>query len=647
MTFQRMSRRRRVAGTVLVVVLVAIGVLAWRYLPVVEAARSLDDRAGAFADELRSLGVSDVDHATIERLEQQLREVERDVAPVAEVLRGDPLVGLVRGLPVIGPPVRDADELVTASRHLIAAGDVGLAIGDQLAAVRESAANGTGPGLLPGIVRLVAESSEAVDRLAEDLDAARAALARISPGAVGPIANARRRIEEPLERYAPLIAEYRAADDVLPSILGWGGERRYMILAQDPAELRPSGGYIGSILFVTFRDGALVDREFLDVIKLDELTGHPFVEPPRALAAHLVGDGSWLLADAGWSPDFPTSAQDALRLYASESGDTRIDGVISLTTFAVDQLLEVLGPVQVPGYDVVVNPGEVTLTGLRQTREFQPDGSRKGFLSDLANVLIQRLFSLPGEQWVPMAQQLEVIGRERQVMAWFRDPDVQTLMDRLGWSGRVRQDPGDYLLAVDANVAPSGKLNLVVDRATTLDVVLDTDGTATSTLRLDWRNDAGRDGEPYRFLREASLSPEGIYGAWVRVLVPEAAELVDASGSGVLPVSGVEQVGTEAGRTFFGNYLMIRPGAADLTYRWRTPGVVLADGEAQVYRLTIQKQPGMRAEAVTVRVTLPDGAQPVGAGDGATVSGSTLTWGFDLTEDRVIEVRYRGAGAGS
>lgn len=646
MTLRLASRRRRVAGAVLFVVLVVVGVLAWRYLPVVDAVRSLDDRAVAFADELRGLGVADLDHATIERLEQQLREVERDVAPVAEMLGGDPLVGLVRELPVVGPSVRDAGELVTASRHLIAAADAGLAIGDQLAAVRESSANGTGPGLLPGLVRLVAGSSDAVDRIAQDMDAARAALARISPDAIGPIANARRRIEEPLERYAPLIAEYQAADDVLPSILGWGGERRYMILAQDPAELRPSGGYIGSVLFVTFRDGELVEREFLDVIKLDELKGHPFVEPPRALAAHLVGDGSWLLADAGWSPDFPTSAQDALRLYASESGDTRIDGVISLTTFAVDRLLEVLGPVEVPGYDVVVNPGEVTLTGLRQTREFQPDGSRKGFLSDLANVLIQRLFSLPGEQWVPMAQQLEVIGRQRQVMAWFRDPDERALMDRLGWSGRVRQDPGDYLLAVDANVAPSGKLNLVVDRAITLDVVLDADGTASSTLRLDWRNDAGTDGEPYRFLREASLSPEGIYGAWVRVLVPEAAELVAASGNAVLPVSGVEQVEVEAGRRSFGNYLMIRPGTADLTYRWRTPGIVLADGDARVYRLTIQKQPGMRAEPVTVRVTLPEGAQVVGSGDGS-VSGSTLTWGFDLTEDRVIEVRYRQAGEGS
>jgi hypothetical protein len=627
--------------TLLLVVVALVALAAWRYLPVVDAARSLDGRASALAADLRDLGVGDLDRPTIERLDRELRGLESDLVPIRDALGGDPVVGLLRHAPLAGPQVQAADHLVSAADHLVTAADVGLGIGTELVAVREDASTEDGPGLMPGLVRLVSESTDEVDRMAAELEAAQAALAAIGPDAAGPIAAARARIAEPLERYAPVIAEYQAADDVIPSILGWGEPRRYMILAQDPAELRPSGGYTGSVLFVTFQDGKLVDREFLDVIKLDERKGHPFVEPPPELAAHLVGDGSWLLADAGWSPDFPTSAQDALRLYESESGDPDVDGVISLNTYAVDHLLEVLGPVRVAGYETEVQPGEVTLTGLQQTREFQADGSRKTFLDDLATELLERLFSLPAEQWLPMAQKLEVVGRERQAMAWFKDPDAQALMDRIGWSGRVRQDPGDFVLAVDSNVAPSGKLNLVVDRATTLDVALDPDGTATSSLRLDWRNDAGLEGEPYAFLREASLSPEGIYGVWARVLVPAGAELLEASGTAVLPVSGVERVDSESGRTVFGNYLMIRPGTADLAYRWRTPGVVTTDGDEQVYRLTIQKQPGMRSEQVAARIVLPEGATLVGATEGATVDGRTLDYAFDLMQDQVIEVRYR------
>lgn len=74
---------------------------------------------------------------------------------------------------------------------------------------------------------------------------------------------------------------------------------------------------------------------------------------------------------------------------------------------------------------------------------------------------------------------------------------------------------------------------------------------------------------------------------------------------------------------------------------------MLREGEEQVYRLTIQKQPGMRSERVTVRLSLPEGATVVQATADGTPDGSTLTWAFDLTQDRVIEVRYRAAGAGS
>jgi hypothetical protein len=112
-------------------------------------------------------------------------------------------------------------------------------------------------------------------------------------------------------------------------------------------------------------------------------------------------------------------------------------------------------------------------------------------------------------------------------------------------------------------------------------------------------------------------------------------------------VSGVERVSSEAGRTVFGNYLMIRPGTADLTYRWRTPDVVTTEGDERVYRLTIQKQPGMRSEAVRVQIALPEGASVVDATPGATRDGATLGYAFDLTQDRVIEVRFRVTGSGS
>ena len=116
----------------------------------------------------------------------------------------------------------------------------------------------------------------------------------------------------------------------------------------DPAELRPQGGYSGTVGIVGLKDGKIVERNFGDVYRYDTKPDLPFVEPPEALQNHLLGDASWQLADAAWSPDFPTAAQDSLHAYELESGDTNIDGVIALNTYAVDRLLEAIGPVDVP-----------------------------------------------------------------------------------------------------------------------------------------------------------------------------------------------------------------------------------------------------------------------------------------------------------
>ncbi len=445
----------------------------------------------------------------------------------------------------------------------------------------------------------------------------------------------------PLARYVPLIHDYARLDSWLPAALGWGGERRYLVLAQNPAELRPTGGYTGTVGVLTMRDGSLADMTFEDVYVLDGKQGMPYQQPPDPLSAHLLGRASWELADANWSPDFPTTAAQALKLYTLESGDDAIDGVIGITTFALDRLLEVLGPVAVPGYDVTVAAGEVTVAGISNTRDDSLGTQRKRFLGVLADAVLQRTFATDPARWGDLLTSFETIGRQRLVQVWFADPAVEAQMAGTTWAGAVRHDPGDYLYAVDANVAPSSKLSLVVQRSTRLEVDLGADDSAHHRLRLEWRNDADHPGEPYQTLRAVSEGADGVYGIYTRVLVPDGSELVEAVGDSALPVSGVESEDSEAGRLAWGNYLLIRPGTAWLADEWTTPSVVLNEGAERVYRLLVQKQPGQGPEPSTVVVQVPGGSRIISASRGMQVTGDTATWDGTLEEDVVLEVRYQ------
>ena len=238
---------------------------------------------------------------------------------------------------------------------------------------------------MASLVALMATSQDAVDRIDANLKRANAMLAKVPAGLFEPIEDARVLMVDKVSEYGPLIEAYAQNDELIPAVLGWDAPKRYLVLAQNPAELRPTGGFIGTYGIITFDKGRITERRFEDVFKLDVDREYEYVLPPEALDGHLLGGQSWQLADANWSPDFPISAATARALYTHESGDDRIDGVIGLTTHAIDTLLVATGPVRVPLYGVTVRAGETTLVALQQTRqEPVPGVNRKAFLDDFA-----------------------------------------------------------------------------------------------------------------------------------------------------------------------------------------------------------------------------------------------------------------------
>jgi hypothetical protein len=232
------------------------------------------------------------------------------------------------------------------------------------------------------------------------------------------------------------------------------------------------------------------------------------------------------------------------------------------------------------------------------------------------------------------------LGALRTALLWLADDAAQTLVEEAGWDGRVRQDPGDYLYVVESNVAPTSKYNLVVDRSDTLSVRLDDQGNARSQLGLDWLNRAGDEGEPYETLRAYSISDEGWYGSYLRVLTPEDSKLQSARGQASSRIKRAERVGTDAGRSVFGNDLLMPPGPSRLTYRYRVPGAAVETDDGWLYQLVVQKQPGARPVPLSVSVDLPEGAVVGEVSDGAVVAGSQVRLQADLASDVELRVAY-------
>ena len=82
---------------------------------------------------------------------------------------------------------------------------------------------------------------------------------------------------------------------------------------------------------------------------------------------------------------------------------------------------------------------------------------------------------------------------------------------------------------------------------------------------------------------------------YFRLLAPDGSRVESVSGGSLVRITGAGLVAEEAGRTVIGTYLMVPPGPTGLRYVWTSPYAADTDGTGGRYRLTIQKQPGLRA----------------------------------------------------
>jgi hypothetical protein len=631
------------AGLIAVLAIVAVV----RYLPLLDDVRVLRATADTAAAQATAAGLQ-LDRPTLNTLQAELNDASRRLDDLSSAVHSDPLVALLRAFPPTRPQVQGATAIVDAAQDLARAGQDGLGAAGKYVAIREAhAADPAGSSTMANLVELMATSTTQAADADAAVHAARDALATLPPNLAGPLESAAASLQRRVDQFGPPLDAYVQADTILPGIAGWNGQRRYLVLAEDPAELRPTGGFAGTYGIVTFQGGHLTSHVFQNTLSLDLKPGQPYVTPPGPLKDHLLGKYPWQLADANWSPDFPASAQDAIRLYTIESGDTDVQGVIALTTYAIDDLLTVTGPIAVPEYGTTVAAGQTTLTALQYTRQSRTEGvDRKVFLQVFANRLLDALLALPSSKWPALLTQLGVIDQQRQAMAWFKAPAEEQLVAANGWDGAVRQDPGDYVYAVDANVAPASKYNLVTQRSQSLAVQIDAVGDAHDTLTLSWDNTVLTSalGAEIRSWPATGTSTNGVMGDWAQVLVPDMSRLQSVSGGSFSEITGPEQLGSVAGRSSFGNYLYLPPGATSLTYSWISPYAADVDATGGTYELTVQKQPGTVANPLALHITVPQGAVIVGASPGLSVLGNVATLQTTLRQDVQVFVRYRYTG---
>lgn len=135
-----------------------------------------------------------------------------------------------------------------------------------------------------------------------------------------------------------------AADVALiaPAMLGSESPRSYLLMIQNNAEARATGGIPGALAKLTVDKGQLSLSAQTSAGALGEFTPPLAVDPQQELVyTKLLGTS---MQDANLTPDFPTAAATSLAMWEIRMGE-RLDGVLSLDPVSLSYILNATGPV--------------------------------------------------------------------------------------------------------------------------------------------------------------------------------------------------------------------------------------------------------------------------------------------------------------
>jgi hypothetical protein len=226
---------------------------------------------------------------------------------------------------------------------------------------------------------------------------------------------------------------------LMPSMLGANDTRRYLLLIQNNAETRPTGGIAGSFAILKADKGKLSMGEqgsIQDLRPFDKPVVPMTADEKSVFSSALVTD----LRDANFTPDFPRTGE-ITRAMVKKGLDVDVDGVISVDPVALGYILAATGPVTLSDGTVLdqSNAVDVLLNGIY--RAYTDNDKQDDMFASAARKIFDVVKSGRGESRGVISGMVAA-ANENRLSLWSSHPNEQREIARTGLSGAVGGDDG-------------------------------------------------------------------------------------------------------------------------------------------------------------------------------------------------------------
>ena len=411
-----------------------------------------------------------------------------------------------------------------------------------------------------------------------------------------------------------IIKTLESIEDHFPAILKLLGEKhqhRYLILLQNNAEPRPTGGFIGSYAIVDVNDGMIENVKVEDVYHLDDLYTE-IVPAPEYLSKY---SPNFLFRNSNYSPDFALSGKNAAWMLQKEGGPS-VDTVIAINQSLLKEFLEITGPLQVGELE-----GEFTSENYMAVLTYIIEGKIWG-KEDPKHIL--KIFAPEFQKAIMKKENVSRImsvlykaAQQKMIMAYSDDSVIQSLFDTLGISGKMDRpiEDEDYLNVIQVSMGGT-KTEPMIEQKIHHDTQLAKDGSITDTITITRKHTFSREHqarwnqqwEEFGFARKdipgfvVDMLGRAADHVNTRVIVPEGSQLLEVQGTTKDQVEvGYDE---DLDRTYFLTEMRVLPGnEVSVTFKYKLPYKLDLD-PLDTYKITIQKQPGTNNSLLTKTLQL-------------------------------------------
>lgn len=318
------------------------------------------------------------------------------------------------------------------------------------------------------------------------------------------------------------------AESFLEKLIVWmkeDKEHRMVVFLENPSEIRPGGGFIGSYIDISFSRGNLISMDVRDINDADNLMERKIV-PPKPL--QLI-TRRWRAADANWFPGFDESAStiidmlESSKLYADQN--IKFEMAIGLSAVAVGDMLGVVGPVEMSDGAKITQENFLTfLQSSVQSGQAEKSEDPKKILSEFAPLLLKKLVEIPVSSRENLRFALTDWINDRELRFFAKEGDFQEMIGAFGLSGEFYEIPqkynGDYLAVYQANIG-GGKSDFFIQQNVVFQSQILEDGTASNKVMIE-REHGADENDPWWYTEDNQV--------YTRVYTPRSASLTYAEG---------------------------------------------------------------------------------------------------------------------